>query len=318
MRRHKQASPAFFLTALAIATVVVAVVVFWTLVPKKSSPYPRQTLILVGNPMTVASWNEADRNLTLITLPEALQADGTHGYGTYSFEAFWRLGEIDKKDGTVLAESMSEALGVPVTWYVGPKSGQFTKEADPLVMMKDVFSVSHVFAYLSGTYRTNMSFSTFVNFVWLLQVTKPDRVETFNFTRTPTLIADDVTIADGSRQFILNPAMVDARLAHVFEDDRVRTETVTAQVFNTTDMPSLGTRVARLLGNLGVSVVSVGNDAPEVDACTVSGTQGSLESQSAKIIESILGCVPKFISTSDRADLTVRIGKSYTKRFLPN
>lgn len=314
MRGRKKASPVFLICAL----VVVALAFTWFLFPKSQAPYPRQTIVLVGSPMTVLSWNPADRTLTLITLPQDMTADGTHGYGTYSFEAFWRLGEIDNKDGTVLAESMSEALGVPVTWYIGPKAGIFPGAADPLTMAKDIFNFGRVISYVSGAYRTNISFSTFAAFVWLLQVTKPDKVTQFDFTQTPTLIADDVTIADGSHELVLNPVMVDARLAHVFEDDRIRTETVTAQVFNTTDMPSLGTRVARLLGNLGVSVVSVGNDMPEVDACTVSGTVGSLQSQSAKVVESVLGCVPKQIGSSDRADLTIRIGKTYTKRFLPN
>lgn len=314
MGRRKTSAPWFFIATLAAA----AIVLIWIFIPKQTSSYPRQTLVIVGSPMTVVSWNQPDRTLTLITIPEDMEADGTHGYGTYSFEAFWKLGEIDKKDGTVLAESMSEALGVPVTWYIGPKSGLFQSASDSSAMAKDIFSVGHIVSYLSGTYRTNIPFSTFVNFVWLLQVTKPDRVQTFDFTQTPTMIADDVTIADGSHQLVLNPAMVDSRLAHVFEDDGVRTETVTAQVFNTTAIPSLGNRVARLLGNLGVSVVSVGNDTPEVEACTVSGTEDSLRSQSANVIESVLGCTPNLISSSDRADLTIRIGKTYAKRFLPN
>ena len=124
--------------------------------------------------------------------------------------------------------------------------------------------------------------------------------------------------ADGSSALILDPAMVDSRLAHVFEDDAVRTESVSTAILNTTGMPSLGSRAARLLGNLGVSVVSVGNDTPEVKVCTVTGTRDSLLSASAKVIESVLGCRPVEISQSDQADLTARIGATYAKRFLPN
>lgn len=314
MRGHKKTSPIFLLSTLA----VVAVGVVWLLIPKKADPYPRQTLVLVGSPMTVLSWNVSDRSITFITIPEDMAAEGTHGYGVYSFEAFWKLGEIDKKDGTVLAESMSEALGVPLAWYVGPKTGMFAPDADPLPMAKDVFTVRHILSYLSGAYRTNIPFFQFVSFVWLLQVTKPDRVTNFDFTRAPSLIAADVTIADGSHQLVLAPDRVDARLAHVFEDERVRRESVTTAVYNTTEMPSLGNRVARLLGNVGVSVVTVGNDGAEVDTCTVSGTQSALMSVSAKVIESVLGCVGRQIPQSDRADLTVRIGAASAKRFLPN
>lgn len=313
-KRSARGSPVFVLGAIVLAIAFVV----WVLLPKKQNPYPRQTMVLVGSPMTLLSWNERDRNLLLITIPESVTAEGTHGYGTYSFEAFWRLGEIDKKDGTVLSESMSEALGVPVGAFIGPKTGIFGASEDPLAFAKGVFSVPHILSYISGIYRTNISFSSFINFVWILQVTKPDRVTTFDFTHTPDLIADDVTIADGSHELLVNPVRVDNRLAHIFEDERVRRETVTTAVFNTTAMPSLGTRAARLLGNVGVSVVSVGNDSPEIAGCTVSGTKELLMSDSAKVIGSVLGCTNREIAQSERADLTVRIGKSYAKRFLPN
>lgn len=311
MRRRRKG----FVVPIAIVAVVGLV---WLLIPKKTDPYPRRTIVLVGSPMTVFSWNEQERSLILLSLPEGMSAEGTHGYGQYSFESFWKLGEIDKKDGTVLSESVSEALGVPVGWYIGPKTGIFPDKDDALTLAKDVFSFKGVLSYVSGTYRTNIPFATFVSYVWLLQVTKPAHIDTYDFTNVPTLIADDVTIADGSHALVVNPVLVDARLAHVFEDERVRRETVSTAVYNTTDIPSLGTRVARLLGNLGVSVVSVGNDTPEVDACTVSGTKASLTSVSASVIQSFLGCTARETPESERADLTVRIGKSYAKRFLPN
>lgn len=291
---------------LALVAVILAI---WLLYPKKDNPYPRETVVLVGSPMTVFSWNPRDRSLILITIPEDMTAEGTHGYGTYSFHAFWKLGEIDKKDGTVLSESVSEALGIPVTGYIGAKQG---------LLDQNVFTFSHIVSYLRGAYRTNIPFSTFIKFVWLMQVAKPARVDTYDFTHNPSLIADDVTIADGSHQLLLNPVRVDTQLAHLFEDERVRRETVTTAVFNTTQMPSLGTRVARLLGNLGVSVVSVGNDTPEVDACTIRGTKDALLRVSAKVVEGVLGCVPVETAEPERADLTIRIGKSYAKRFLPN
>lgn len=293
-------------------------IVIWLIIPKYERPYPRESMVLAGSPMTVLSWNEKDRSLILITLPEDMASEGTHGYGTYSFESFWKLGEIDKKDGTVLLESISEALGIPVTWYAGPKTGIFTRYGDDLAIAKKVFSVRNVISYIAGAFRTNIPLIKFISFVWLLQVTKPERIDTYDFTHAPLLIADDVTIADGSHQLLLNPVRVDARLAHVFEDERVRRETLTTAVFNTTDMPSLGNRVGRVLGNVGVSVVSVGNDTPEIDMCTVSGTQESLKSVSAKVIESVLGCTGKQTPEPERADLTVRIGKSFAKRFLPN
>ena len=304
------------IVGIVVAAVFSAVIFIFFF--RSTGPYRRQTMVLVGSPMTVLSWNETDRSMTLVNFPEYMAADGTHGYGTYSFEAFWKLGEIDKKDGTVLAESISEALGIPVNWYVGPRSGIYTKSEDALTLAKRVFSASGIGSWLTGRFRTNIPLTEFIKFVWLLQLSKPDRMETFDFSHTPSLIAQDMVLADGSHQLVLATDRVDSRLAHLFEDDQIRRETLTTSVYNTTQMPSLGTRAARLLGNLGVSVVTVGNDTPEKEVCTIDGTESALKSKSAKVIEYVLGCKAVTIPQSDRTDLTVRIGKSYAKRFLPN
>lgn len=301
-----------------MAAFVVLAVVFFALFGRPASPYGRQTIVVVGSPMVVLSWNSQDGTATMVTLPSDVAAEGTHGYGMYSLEAFWRLGQIDKKDGTVLSESLSETLGVPVPWYIGAKNGVSTHDASTPDIVKQTFSLQSVTDFLRGAYRTNMPFSQFVRFAWLFTAAKPQRVLTFDYRSQPDFIAEQVTLPDGSMQWVLDPARLDVRLAHVFEDERIRRESVTVAVLNTTSMPSLGSRAARFLTNIGVSVVSVGNDTPEADVCTIAGSQAARVSVSAKVIASVFGCIEDAVTPSDRADLTVRIGKSYTKRFIPN
>lgn len=293
---------------LPIAAFVAAILAaaFFILLSPRSSPFPRESMVIVGSPMTVLSWNEKDNSVIIVKLPSDMAAEGTHGYGTYSFDAFWRLGEIDKKDGTVLAESMSEALGIPVAGYIGP------------VTNGQPFSLGNMAKYLMGRYRTNIPLVDFVRLTWLMQAAKPSRVDTYDFTGARALVAEDATLPDGSHQYILLPDRVDARLAHLFEDESVRRETITTSVLNTTDMPALGNHAARLLANIGVSVVTVANDTPTITGCTVTGTATSLKSASARVIGSVLGCKKNVVTEPERADLTVRVGTVYAKRFLPN
>jgi hypothetical protein len=63
--------------------------------------------------------------------------------------------------------------------------------------------------------------------------------------------------------------------------------------------------------------VTVGNDTPEVNTCEVAGSDGALKSKSADVIVAVLGC-KRVAGEGTRADLIVRIGKSYAKRFIPN
>ncbi|MCX6791932.1 MAG: LytR C-terminal domain-containing protein [Candidatus Gottesmanbacteria bacterium] len=304
------------MSRIFIVLVILAIAV-WIFFPRPKNPYGRETYILVSDPMIVASWSLSDRTLTLISFPSDILAEGTHGYGTYSLAAFWRLGEIDKKDGTVLAESMSEALGIPVDGYIGPRTGEFTYGTDALVAAKSTFSFKNVFGILGGTYRTNIPLGVFINLAWRLNFSRPDRVSAYDFTQNSATVAGNSVLPDGSTVQILDPQRLDAQLNTVFEDETVRRESVTVAIYNTTSMPSLGNRVGRLLTNLGVSVVTVGNDTPEVDTCTVAGSDTALKSKSANVIVSVLGC-KRVVGDTNRADLIIRIGKTYAKRFLPN
>jgi hypothetical protein len=301
---------------IVIVLVILAIVV-WIFFPRPVNPYGRETYILVSDPMIVASWDGSDRTLILLSLPSDIAAEGTHGYGTYSLAAFWRLGEIDKKDGTVLSESVSEALGIPVTWFIGPKNGLFGTRDSPLATVKGVFSMKNVPGFLAGRFRTNISFRQFIGLAWLLNFSRPERVSAYDFTRNQSAVAVDSVLPDGSTIQILDPQRLDSQLKSVFEDESLRRESVTAAIYNTTDMPSLGNRAGRLLTNIGVSVVIVGNDTPEADVCSVSGRDTALKSKSAKIIVSVFGCT-RAVGETTRADLVIRIGKSYAKRFLPN
>lgn len=282
----------------------------WIFFPRSTNPYGRETYILVSDPMIVASWGRADRTLTLILLPSDIAAEGTHGYGTYSLAAFWRLGEIDKKDGTVLAESISETLGIPIDGYIGPKTGLFDYHNDALVTTKATFS-------LGKRYRTNIPFKKFIDLAWLLNFSRPGRVNTYDFTRNSSAVAQESVLPDGSSVRTLDPERVDGQLKTVFEDEQIRRESVTVAVYNTTEMPSLGGRVGRLLTNLGVSVVTVGNDTPEIDMCTLTGSDTALKSKSAQVIVSVLGC-KGVVGEVSRADLILHIGNTYAKRFIPN
>ncbi len=302
---------------LMVGFFIVAAICIWLLFFQTSSDF-RQTMVIVSSPMTVISWDPAESDLTIITIPSDVVAEGTHGYGNYSLEAFWKLGEIDKKDGSVLAESLSESLGIPVDWYIGPKTGVFAPVADPLTAVKDVFSFGNIFRTMGGHYRTNIPLGDFIHMVWDLQVGRPAHIKTLDFSRSADAIAQDTVLPDGSHQMMLDSQRLDVRLKSIFEDARARGEAITVAVYNTTAMPSLGNRVARLLGHLGISVVTVGNDSHQVDGCTVSGQHAALKSVSAQLITAVLKCKDQETSESDRADLIVRMGSVYKKRFLPN
>lgn len=275
--------------------------------------YGRQTIVVAANPVMVVSYSAGDKSLISVSLPADLATEGTHGYGTYSLEAFWRLGDIDKKDSWLLSESISEMLGIPVQWYLGPKKGELVR-VEPETVAKRSFSLAALPTFLWKT-RTNMPLGQFLRLALALQFRRLERNKVLELDSRYSAISDDVTLPDGSHQSLANAEKIDVQLKGEFEDERARRDAVTVAVYNTTSMASLGTRAARMLSNAGISVVQVGNDTPEIISCSLKGEKRALESVSARLIYSMFGCTRVMSVEPGRADLLLHVGSEYQKRF---
>ncbi len=273
----------------------------------------RMTVVLVGDPVTIVSRDATDGSFLVVSLPATAVVDSVHGYGQYSLESLWKLGSIEGKVGTVLSQSIEELFGVPVPWYVGRNNHTLVgKSSDPLTLVKSVFSVPAVLEFFRGAFVTNMSPREFLTFAWVFSQRKPDNVKIIDLART--LVSR--TLADGSSVLLADTNSVDQAVGNMFEDSAIRKEGLSVAVFNTTSVPSLGTRVSRMLSHAGELVVFVGNGRPTIGACLVTGGKKVLASRTAAFIAAQYGC-RKEEGTEPRADLTVRIGTDYQSRFLP-
>lgn len=284
---------------LSFLVFAVLVISFW-----RKPALGRVTVLAVGDPMVVWSWEKSTGRFVRMTIPSRAVIDAVGGYGTYSLDALWKLGAIDKKGAAVLTESLSETLGIPIPWYIEPVSSSGTS---PL-------RLSTVLAYLWGRAHTNMPIWTLLSLAWAGSWVRPDRVTEFTISNSNVLV--DRSLADGSTVQTVDTLRLDPLLQHTFEDERIRNEHLSVAVYNTTPMPTLGNRAARLVTRIGGLVVRVGNDTPQLDRCMLKGKKEVLQSVTAVVIASLFDC-DRQEGSGDIADLELRVGSVWANRFLP-
>lgn len=248
----------------------------------------RLTVLSVGDPMVIWSRDPAGRGFIKITIPAAVQVDAVGGYGRYSLNALWKLGEMDKKSAALVQKSLEEAFGVPIPWYLDTSGQRFLP-------------------------RTNMPITMLLIWLWNTRSIRPDQMKEIVMNRQTGLM--ETAQPDGVGVEVLDPDRIDTALGSLFEDEAIRREHLSATVYNTTEMPTLGKRVGRLLNRMGIFVVRVGNDTPRVDQCVVSGEQSVLQSVTARVVAAALDC-QLVVKPSDAGDLEIRVGLRYEKRFL--
>lgn len=275
-------------------------------------PIGRTTVLLGTNPLLIWSVDEGGNYPVLIELPKDLVIEAVGGYGTYSLGAIWKLGNIEKKSGQLLSQSLEQALGVPLAYYLGALELPEASSGDAWKQFREIFSWRSFFRG-GKFYIKNIPIGLFVRLYWQQRFIKADDVKRINIGQSIALVPE--MLPDGSVVNIIDPQRMDVLLGQTLEDPVVRRERLTVGVYNTTGTPSVAGRVARILGSLGMLVVAVGN-SPQTEAgnCVLAGGREALSSQTARLIKSILECDIRNESV-ERVDLRVNMGAAYAGRF---
>jgi hypothetical protein len=98
----------------------------------------RITFVIATSPMSLWSCDHDITECIVLNIPSEMAVDAVHGYGVYSLEALWKLGAMDKQSGSVLSESIGDALGVPVQYYIGEKQENIPVVTDAVAYGKSV------------------------------------------------------------------------------------------------------------------------------------------------------------------------------------
>ena len=282
--------------------------------PGKSVSLRRVNIVVASSPISVWSWDTLDNTFAVVSLPSEIVIDAVHGYGKYSLEAIWKLGFIEKPDASILSESLSDALGTVVPWYVGSTSQELAESTHPVAFGRELFSWMHVTGVLFGHYHTNIPPALFLSFSRALAGARADAIAFIDLSEKSVTRQEE--LPDNTKRNVLDPELLDVALKSVFEDDLIRKEGVSVAVYNTTKTPALGNRAARLLTSSGVLVIFVGNEEGEVSTCQLEGDTKALASKTASVIAEILDCRKVQATDMKRTDLTVRVGVNYAKQFV--
>ena len=310
MRRVFRVLPHMIVSTFVL--VVAALAVLWLRAVLVVAPY-RQTIVIAGSPTHILSVNAAKSNVTLIDIPEDTVISAVQGYGNYSVRSLITLDGIDAHHGTLVTTSLSDALGIPISWYVAPTdsfAGNGTVE-----MVRRLFSWGSVGRILSGKIDTSVPISTWISLVWMLRFIPADAVEILNVD--PAIVS--MQLPDGGSAPTLDESKLDFVLQNRLFDTGLRAENLTVAMYNTTQIASVGQRASRQLSRLGIQLVFVGNEDTALSACVITGSDTSLQSKTAQFIRSYFLCEAKKeqgnIGKGTGADLIVELGSDYASQF---
>lgn len=309
-RRAHRAVPTVVGIGIAVILAISIFIFFRLLV----APFPyRQSLVIAGSPTHILSINAAKNSIILIDVPEDTVISATQGYGDYPIRSLITLDDIDNHHGKLITSSISDAFGIPITWYVQP--GELGNGDGNVDLVRRIFSFGNLFKVLQGSMDTSMPFTTWINLVWALRFIPADGVETIDIRQAII----HVESPDGSSVATLDESRVDYMLQNSLFDTGMRAEGITAAIYNTTQVPTVGLRASRQASRMGVQMVFVGNAEPLVPECQINGSREALRSKTAEYLADYFDCKKEEgagdIGRGTGADLVVLLGEKYAAQY---
>lgn len=273
----------------------------------------RVTVAFIGRPVSILSFDPENQDVTIILLSPDHGAQAVNGYGIYTLSSLWSLGTLEKKEGKILTESLSEAVGLPISSYVGPTSDVLADSPNPLELFTSYTVMQRV---LSGTFQTDASLMTLLLFTRALRSVVAQNIRLVDLTSAA--VTRNESLPDESVRMVLDEGKIDAKLAHIFESSRMRSEDIRLSVVNTTSVSGLAQRAARTMGNLGMIVTSIENDEPPIDECLIITKSVYTKAYTIRRLAILFDCAIRQVNELERVEAQVRIGNTYARKFSPS
>lgn len=293
--------------AVAAGGVLLILIIVMAFVMVSSNRHPYESIVIAADPFLVFYREYQTGRTVLLTLPADTKITLTRQYGEYTLDAAWRLAIMEKKP-MLLRESLEEALGIPVRWYIGRSDGRLLTGDES----RTLFSIPNVAGNIYSVHLTNMPFITLWQIARAYGSINPVRTRNIEITNDQLSLE---TLPDGSRVYALDSESVDRIYQHAFDMSQVRDEKLRVTVINTTDTPGLGQRAGRLMANLGIAVVRVNSEVSGQQSCSILSAKPLQTSHTVRVLADIYGCNWEESQSTDGADIIIRMGKAFEKRF---
>ncbi|MCL5675724.1 MAG: LCP family protein [Patescibacteria group bacterium] len=277
----------------------------------------RFTVVFTSRPVLVVSFNPFDNSLTGLSIPSDTYVQTTHGYGSYRLGKVFDVGNLDKRGGEVLKSTVRELLGVPVDGYIDLQGRGFvgnerlTKD-EFLLNRSKILGWQNFFRIIAKEEKTDINIINLEKFYSRTANTNAGKITFVNLLNSGVLA--DKTLPDQSQIKTVDNLRLDGLTADLFREDAIIVENLKLAVLNSTAVSGLGEKAARIISNMGVMVISVGNYDRTLNNCRIYTDKKNAGSLTVLKLQKIFGCGVLYPNLpGDRADAALVIGENYAR-----
>lgn len=292
--------------------IILVIVAIFSFLLLKFSPFgswegkTRFTVAVAGNSVLVVSYNPFDNSLSEVLLPQDMYVETTFGYGNYRLGKVFEVGELDKRGGELLKTTVSETLGVSLDGFV-----KLNNQDLPWEKTEKNFFLNLLIS--SPRVKTDLSVLDLGRFALKAFFVKSPKITFLNLQRAGVLETE--ILPDGNKVLTVN-SQLDRVLKDLFREDSLILEKLELTVFNSTKIVGLAEKASRLLGSMGLLVVTTANYVKPLSSCEIYTTPSLVKTLTVKKLARVFACTVKNeVFGESRSDISLVLGEKYGRLF---
>jgi len=263
-------------------------------------------------PVLILGFDHPENLLHILLIPPGTYIETIHGYGSCRVESIYRLGELNKKGGQLLSESLQDYLGLPVDAFVAKLN------LSTLDSQKTGFLGKLLGSLLKGKEKTNLTSWDSLRLWWDFRNLPQDKIILVDLNQTSA--SQIIDLPDGAQARKIDSQRLSLIISQFFTDQRLKNEDLTLAVLNGTSHVGLANKMATLIKNIGGQVINVG----EIEStklkiknskCEIRSQKKDKNSYTTKKLMSVFGCQWGGEDLENqRSDLVLIIGEGYWEK----
>jgi len=264
---------------------------YWDSSQKLSVSYPRD-----DGSVGVAVFDPSLDEISVVIIPEDTEITTAHQLGVWKIKSLWELGKDEKLRGTLLSESITNHMQMPVNAWA---DNRFESVVEGTT--RDVFPA----IFLTSS---NLGLLDKVKVGLFAVGLKNARFHTINLEKTGFL--EDITLTDGTLGYTLYGSIPE-ELAAVFTANVYSNHEVTARIIDGTSASDINDDVGTVLQVLGIKVAAVKDGSHEELDCIVRGENP----QYLDVVAHLFNCSVEVTSAKTSFDIEFEFGNAFAERF---
>lgn len=251
-----------------------------------------------------------DNTLTLVGIPGDLYVELPNGYGSYRFNAVYKLGNLDNKGSNLVKATASNLFAIQLDGLTVDTFditlGDGTQNIDTL--RKQILS----FGFLRKTVLS--SDPVLFRFWWNARNIKASDTKILNLVNSDSV--SDLLLPDGTHAYRFDSFFYDRLEAPLIRDSKVIAEGYKVEVFNGSSVNGLAEKFSRYLTNFGLTVLSVSTADEEPTVCRIKFDEKIKNSYTLYRLVKDFGCIYEPFALSDipKSDLAIILGVGFENR----